>query len=161
MKEKAERGRSRRRRSLKRLGKRNVKQLLSVVLCASMVGTGNAGGMLNLLWRDDYERNIYEKENYEELFSETEYLYELSPEVIKDSGSLNLKVFAKLDSKGFQDDSYQITGDEELIFLLENDTEETVSGRIIVDQLETEVITVEPKTALVSEEEPEGPCPSS
>ena len=180
MKEKAERGRSRRRRSLKRLGKRNVKQLLSVVLCASMVGTGNAGGMLTVLAQEEgqvfhlsgdnlaraitdaaedesakylgYEFSGAEKENYEELFSETEYLYELSPEVIKDSGSLNLKVFAKLDSKGFQDDSYQITGDEELIFLLENDTEETVSGRIIVDQLETEVITVEPKTALVSEE---------
>lgn len=172
----AEKGRSRRRRCLGRFGRRTVKQMFSAALCVSMVCTGSIGGGLTTLAEegqvlqltgsdliqavtsavengDKYEGAYIfsgeEGQAYADLF-DAENLYELNPNV-EDTGNLQLKVFAKIDLPEYEEDSYQITGDEELIFLLENSTEKTASGRIKIDELETEIISVVPKSELVDE----------
>ncbi len=83
------------------------------------------------------------KEEYESLFFEDGDLYEVFPTVEEnEGGNLFLRTFIRTD--GSSDDEYEITGDEQVIFLLINGTDEEQSAVISVDDCDTEIITVAP-----------------
>ncbi len=94
---------------------------------------------------DKYEFDGSAEEDYEELFENDGLLYEISPKVDKDGkGKLTLKVFARIDDEQDTDD-YKVTGNEQIIFLLLNGSEEDQTARIVVDKYYTDEITVASK----------------
>ncbi|MCC8127199.1 MAG: hypothetical protein LIO92_07360 [Clostridiales bacterium] len=99
-------------------------------------------------------------EEYDQLLEADGTLYELElpedAEVDDDEDrdkALNLRIFARIEGAIPVDDTYEIDGAEEIVFLLSNKTEETVTATICVDDLETEAITVLPASAITVEEE--------
>ncbi len=86
-----------------------------------------------------------QSDDYEELFYSND-VYELSSDLkVKDGRGLTLKVFAVSD--GDQElDSYSFTGNENIIFLIQNKTDKEKMARIVVDDLETDLIPVASKT---------------
>ena len=84
-----------------------------------------------------------EAQQYEELLLADDMLYELDTEAESDGNRLKLRTFARLDETQSLD-AYEITGNEEIIFLLVNDSKEERTGRIVVDGVESDDITVVP-----------------
>lgn len=89
-------------------------------------------------------------EDYEKLLGLNDDLYELEPKVKADhkNKNFNLRIFACLDRGTDPEEAYQVYGDEEIIFLLSNHTEETQAAVIQVDEKKSEIITVAPKSSL-------------
>ncbi|MCD8083410.1 MAG: DUF5979 domain-containing protein [Clostridiales bacterium] len=102
-----------------------------------------------------------EAEAYEELFGEDGLVYELKPEIDEtkdDDGALDLRVFVRLDVVDLLDEdetleSYELTGDEDVFFMLVNGTGEEQNAVILVDGRETDVITVVPEAEVDGVEE--------
>ncbi|MGN0373719.1 MAG: hypothetical protein ACI4F3_13050, partial [Enterocloster sp.] len=87
-----------------------------------------------------------EEDHYNDLFLEDGLLYEIKPEIEEtEKGRLDLRVFVRLDEENGDLDNYEITGDEDVLFMLVNKTSEEHTARIAVDGLETEEITVIPR----------------
>lgn len=81
-----------------------------------------------------------------------EDLYELSPKIRKETNDVELRIFACLDQGADPEKRYEIAGDEKIIFLVTNKTEQEQEATIQVDQKITEPITVLPGTMLIVEE---------
>lgn len=95
---------------------------------------------------------------YEELFEADGTLYEIYPEyeTLNGTDGLNLRVFIRISSEA-DPAAYALTGDEELIFLYENEGDETVSGRLNIDGYISGYCTVKPYEAAFGEDEEKGP----
>ncbi|MCC8128258.1 MAG: InlB B-repeat-containing protein [Clostridiales bacterium] len=95
-----------------------------------------------------------EEDTYAELFAEDGLLYEVKPEIDEtkdDDGDLDLRIFVRLDvvellDEGETLDGYEITGEEDVFFMLVNDTDTEQNAIVIVDGKETDVITVAPES---------------
>ncbi len=84
------------------------------------------------------------QETYEDLFYGAD-VYEIEPEYEKSSSNdLSLKMFVRLGNDR-EIDSTEITGEEEIVFLLLNRSDEEATARIMIDEYETGLITVAPK----------------
>ncbi len=96
-------------------------------------------------------------EEYEQLLEADGTLYELEPAIADDDDSrdkaLSLRVFARIEGDIPVDSMYEIDGTEEIVFLVSNKTEETVTASVYVDGLETEAITILPADSIPVENE--------
>ncbi|MCD8083106.1 MAG: fibro-slime domain-containing protein, partial [Clostridiales bacterium] len=99
-------------------------------------------------------------EEYAELLEADGTLYELElPDDEDDEEdrdrdkALNLRIFARIEGTIPVDEAYEINGAEEIVFLLSNKTEETVTATICVDDLETEEITILPADSISVEDD--------
>lgn len=106
----------------------------------------------------EFEFKGEEADRYAELFdTEDGTLYKLSPDVSKENGSgLSLSIYARLTDefeKEDSEDTYEITGDEEIIFLLKNGSAKEKKAVIYVGDQCTDVITVVPGSSIKVEEE--------
>ena len=115
----------------------------------------------------DFEFAGMEADTYEISMAADGSLYELTPEIDDNNGSLYLRVFARLDENiDLVDDVfdeigngttsvYEIDGSEAFYFLLTNTSDKEQTAIISVGEKETEVISVIPHSA-VEMPEPEG-----
>ncbi len=85
-------------------------------------------------------------DEYDELFEADGTLYELKNLGYKKDSDrdkvLDLRVFARVEDNIPTDSYYEVSGDEQIIFLLTNMSNDTVTVTIYVDELETEIIEV-------------------
>ncbi len=124
------------------------------VLCDALEDAVRNGETVD---EDEFEFSGNNADEYEKLFDTKDgLLYEVYPALDEEGDSLTLKTFARVvasdiakDSEEEDEDSlsdYNVTGNEEIIFLLVNDTEDEVSARIHVttsdEVYETKKITV-------------------
>ncbi len=100
------------------------------------------------LSENEYRFTGAASEDYEELFEETDLIYDITPEFEDDdNGSLKLKVFAHLSDE--QNLEFpEITDDTRIIFLLLNNEDDAQSANILVDNYETGLIDVPAKSAV-------------
>lgn len=89
-----------------------------------------------------------EAESYAQLLGETEDLYELKPEMEGRENGLELRIFAHLNQDIELDRGYEISGDENIVFLLTNKSRQTRTAVIQVDQKKSEEIPVPPRSSL-------------
>ncbi len=125
-------------------------------LCVAVESDVNDG---NPLGEGEYEFTGSSAEAYEKLFdTEGGLLYEIYPDLYSDGDSIELRTFVKLkentaakesieeDDDADADSAYIISGDEQIIFLLVNDTDDDAGARIQVstddETYETPLITV-------------------
>lgn len=94
-----------------------------------------------------------ESEAYDSLMETDGILYELFPEIKGGDKHVDLRVFTRLTGDINLDGTYQIEGDEEVIFMLNNDLDTEKTAVIIVDDKATEPITLTPKSAIVVSDE--------
>ncbi|MCC8126486.1 MAG: Cna B-type domain-containing protein [Clostridiales bacterium] len=98
-------------------------------------------------------------EEYAELFEADGTLYELElsdEEIDEDDDrdkALDLRIFARIEGDIPVDEAYEIDGSEEIVFLVSNKIEKTVTATISVDGLETDAITILPVDSITVEEE--------
>ncbi|MCD8122283.1 MAG: DUF5979 domain-containing protein [Clostridiales bacterium] len=110
----------------------------------------------SLISAEDLGFSGAEEDTYAELFDADGLLYEVKPEIedTRDAdGNLDLRIFVRLDVVDLLDegetlDSYEITGDEDVFFMLVNNTDIEQNAIVIVDGRETDVITVAPQSAV-------------
>ncbi len=110
----------------------------------------------SLISAEDLGFSGAEEDTYAELFDADGLLYEVKPEIEDtrdEDGNLDLRIFVRLDVVDLLDegetlDSYEITGDEDVFFMLVNDTDTEQNAIVIVDGRETDVITVAPESAV-------------
>lgn len=81
-----------------------------------------------------------------------EDLYELTPKIWKETDAMELRVFACLDQGVDPEKQYEIAGDEKIIFLVINKTEQEQEATIQIDQKVTEPITILPGSMLIVDE---------
>ena len=109
-----------------------------------------------------YEFKGEDAEAYEELFEVDGCLYKLNPEIEDNSSKLSLSVYARVYEELVDEDGYEITGTEDIIFLLKNDAKKAQKAVIRVDDMASKVITVAPKSSIqVDGEGPSGDDESS
>ena len=134
----------------------------------SLYAALQAAVLRNQVANEDFEFSGEAADDYEVLLGEMSNdmgeLYELKREQSEDSNSseneeLSLRIFARLDGgiplmDEEMTEEYEITGNEQFIFLLTNRTDKKQTAEIQVDDKKTEVITVLPGSSVdVREEE--------
>ena len=86
---------------------------------------------------EDLEFTNGKTEKFENLFFGEGRLFEAYPELDEDGGrDAEMRVFVHLTEEEAEQESYRITGDEELIFLYVNNTDDTISCRTEVTRTE-------------------------
>jgi len=93
-----------------------------------------------------------EADVYEEYLEEDGNLYELKPEMKHRGNSVQLRIFARLEGEIALEDTYEVTGSEEIVFLLANSSNKGRYAVIRVDGRETEPIWVPSKNLEDGEE---------
>jgi len=84
------------------------------------------------------------EDDYEALFRQEGDLYEIGPTISKGEGKLSLKVFVRLSQSALDEEGeYQITGNEDVIFLMLNSTNKARYGRLLVDGMGSDPILVD------------------
>lgn len=101
----------------------------------------------------DFRFEGMEAEAYDSLMEADGTLYELFPEVEGGDKHVDLRVFTRLTGDINLDGTYQIDGEEEVIFMLNNDQDTEKTAVIVVDDKVTEPITLAPKSAIVVSDE--------
>ena len=111
---------------------------------------------------NEYEFRGTESEAYNGLFEVDGTLYQLKPEIDDDDSKMSLSVYARVYEELVDENGYNITGSEDIIFLLKNDTNKAQKAVIRVDDMVSKVITVAPKSSIqVDGEGPSGDDESS
>ncbi len=98
---------------------------------------------------------------YAELFNPDGTLYELDKDILdieRDADrekDLSLRVFARITGEISLDERYVIDGSEDILFLIQNKTEEEITAQIYVDGREGDVLTLLPADEIKADEDAE------
>ena len=92
--------------------------------------------------------------DYQKLMAADGSLYEIFPaiETVRDVGGIDLRVFMRIDEDA-DPESYVLTGEEELIFLYVNGTDENIAARINIDGRVSSFCTVKSYSTVYGQEE--------